>query len=89
MNIDFNANDNSLKDAPKHLPARFIEDMCSVIYTEFVGQPDEKERRLKNMFRCKGWKYSREVVKDAFFNQYKARGGWREKEEFTGWIFND
>lgn len=90
VNIDFNANPNSRKPAPttfKAVSKKLVDSILEIIYTEYVGQPDEKERRLRNTMESNGYTYSRQSIKDIFYSQYAARGGYRSKDEFTAWLF--
>lgn len=65
----------------------FSEQILDIVYTSYNGDNAIKEEKLISHFNYCNKPYSRESVKDIVYNKYKGMGGYREREQFTQWIF--
>lgn len=63
-------------------------EVIQIVLTQYSGGVGEKEEHLKRVFEMNNIPYSREAVKDIYYSDYTSRGGWRDFEYFTSWIFD-
>lgn len=69
--------------------ATFKETILDIVYTDFLQDKAIKEEKLKDTFNYHKKQYSRDAVKEIVYNKYAASGGYKDKETFTNWIFNN